>query len=372
MALQRVDLVVLYCGQGMANVIELYDSSLKVPDVLIICDFGGSQYVKDEVVDYVMLSLGSMQQANIACTIISHQDEDHWSFLPSLTDRIKRINSVVKIGQVYKGGELWGCSASSAVKEFATLSGSEVRSFTSNETSFGDSNAVPVPIYVYESFSMYLILSNLSNVSRGFKNATSAVVMGVIGGNQAFVLPGDSTVLTMDRVNEVVTTFKAGSSGWSWPDIKTLSVPHHGSIRTSANNAEQNDLHTITQFAEVMGAKSVNVSAGWDNQFHHPNINILNVFEPHLSKEWPGHRYTAYVPVKNQWETYPSEQDTTDGIYTTVRTFHPCFGAAIDFVFEVVQVDGVETVVMTPKQFCISAREKPDDLIIAPAPKELL
>jgi hypothetical protein len=387
MALKRVDLVVLYCGQGMANLIELYKSSDAVPDALVLCDFGVDGFDKQrdlsktKPVNYLVDKLKEMKGVapggpNIACTVISHQDGDHWSLLPPFVDAVKATSGLnVTMGTIYCGGERWSTRADNAVATFAQLAGipSPVLEFEPDETAFGDPKQMPAALYSFDNFSLYLIFSNLSELKGAtkddiVKNATSAVVMGVFEGN-AFLLPGDSTVLTMNAVTKIVEAYKAGGVG-VWPEMRALGVPHHGAVRTFTGDSAYSDFSVGKRFAKTMRGRSINVSAGWKNSHHHPNIDVIWVFRKYTALEWIKHQYVAFHPTDNDWSV---SDETTDGIFSTIDTLaDPPRIQNWSFSFKKTVIAGVETVVMTPRAFDVQALDAPpaDTIPIAPAPDE--
>lgn len=384
MALDRASLVVLYCDQGMANVVELYKTTSDVPDALVLCDFGVDKFstyrdhATKKAVKYVVDQLDAMKAAkkpnDIACTIISHQDGDHWSMLPALVEAIGKAKLKLELGPVYCGGLEWSKAANKAVADYAAVKDkkpAKLLEFEDDETAFANPKKPEKPLYQFDDFKLYLLLSNLSDLGTNptddiVKNATSAVILGMLG-KSGFVLPGDATARTMNSVNKLVEAVLKAKV-FEWPGIEALGVPHHGSVRTFTSDKKYSNFKFGELFAKLMNARSVNASAGFENQHKHPSNKVIDTFKKYTKIEWKSHRYVSYDRDAAQWTR---SKATKDGIFTTNDALKtPPTTHNWSFDFKTTVVEGVETVVMTPRRFGeeVLAADRPDDIPIAPAP----
>jgi len=350
---RKVDLDVLYCGQGMANWIEIYDEDETddAPSATILIDLGRDRADKSpgsetKPVDYIIRRLKAMvaqgRTPSIDYSFISHQDEDHWKLLPLLTARIKAEALAVEIGDISYGGSLWADSALKALTDFAALVDppATVRPYLANSSDFKD------PPEVGEEYSIgdvyiRLLVSNITAIGTTrtsiVKNATSAVMV-IEFRETTFVLPGDATVQTLAVINGYLEAYESTTLPKPLHACFIVALPHHGSRATFEKGKKAKpDFEIGKQFAKLVGADGVPASAGYMNKHKHPNIFVFEVFEPYLTDEFDDHTIVAYGPIIG-WTQYISSKN---GKFTTVNTLDdPPSVGNVTFTIWTDEVDG--------------------------------
>jgi hypothetical protein len=330
---KRVTLVVLYCGQGMANWIEILDKTQSddAPSATMLIDFGRDRFSKDArsktiAVDYVIGRLQAMRTAgrtpSIDFTVISHQDHDHWALIRPLTTRLLADVPDVRLGPIVRGGAMWSSYAQTYLGEYAAASVNpkpKVVRFNDNASDYKSPPAVR-RLATFGDVYLNLLISNLTGLGTSrediIKNATSAVMV-VEFNNYSFVLPGDATSHTIIAMNELLAkylkTTKPKPLGTCW----ALGLPHHGSYRTFVDESQSDVFTPGKAFAKLVDPKSVPASAGYHNRHHHPNIDVFNVFEPYLAKTFDMHSIVAFHPFMDMFVKFlPSKT----GKFTTLTT----------------------------------------------------
>ena len=114
----RITLRALWCDQGMAHLLQAYDTAeAQAPTKLMLIDFGAETMFKSKVlkinlaapaVTAVVESLFRQQEAGLTpkldYVLISHQDTDHWSLLNYLMDAVNELKAADESGT----NHLWG------------------------------------------------------------------------------------------------------------------------------------------------------------------------------------------------------------------------------------------------------------------------
>jgi hypothetical protein len=347
----KAKVVLLFCGQGMATLVEVYlgGDFNAAPDHLVLVDFGGNTHQGEDewgvpAADYVVDKLKQQQKTHgysaFDYVIISHQDNDHWLLLPSLTEAIEKAEEASDLHRpslfgIYAGGTMWGPRAKQAVQSFLATT------FDVNYEDEFKFNAPYLSHYtaktkrnalgrlarfpdVDASDTIYLrVLVSCLPISSGgpdlVKNGSSAVVV-LENGTQAVVLPGDATWHTMGHINGMKNVWTKGLL----PQVIGLEVPHHGALRTSVENYSKKrkrddfDWTIITNFAAKMKPFLVGASAGPYSSHRHPVKEVLDILNPSRSK-LVDHTYVAYVFDKDKWKGLSTKKE----VHTTVQAIKP-------------------------------------------------
>lgn len=336
-ALTRV--AILFCGQGMATLIEYYPDGDKdsVPTQLVLVDFGGNQRYAEIASAYVVEKLQAQASGGIdpffTAVVISHQDGDHLSLLPSLQTGIKDGGIEVRCDNWYAGGTAWSAANKKKVESFAAMLTDDDEEydlafngpFNSNYTGAKKRADVGHLANFGKTF-IRVVISGLKLSSGGediIRNASSSVV-AVENGEWSMILPGDATYHTMARVNDF---YKVWKSTPLIPTVFALEIPHHGALRTAVENytaktpLAELDFSIINKFSSNLAPQEVVASAGIRNNHNHPIKEVLDVFTTVRTNSY-SQNYVAYVFDKKKskkvegWEEF----STKKGIATTVRT----------------------------------------------------
>ncbi|TFG89428.1 MAG: MBL fold metallo-hydrolase, partial [Hyphomicrobiales bacterium] len=114
MTTARFSLRALWCDQGMAHMLETYDSNeATAPSGLALVDFGAETMFKSSVLrtniaapavttilNMLILQVQAGLPPKLDYVVISHQDTDHWSLLNYLMDAVDKIELPMKVGKI--------------------------------------------------------------------------------------------------------------------------------------------------------------------------------------------------------------------------------------------------------------------------------
>ena len=318
--MSRTIVTMLYCGQGMMTLVEGYDeASSQSADFLALIDCGGNAQEASKGLCYVADKVKARKHLDLV--VISHQDRDHVGLLGVLGPLIPgcmspRPAEKMRKGQIFHGGDDWSPTNKETLRRFAQDVGADIPvPLKSKDSIYGKAQFGPLGGSSSGSVQLRLLISNLSATSMR-KNSTSAVVV-VDTGSYRVVLPGDATHETMRAINRL----EKRDLDQIRP-VTALSLPHHGSLTTSA---EGSSLAILEKFAQIsMAPKHVCVSAGPENRYYHPAKAVVDSFTTVLGSKIANHGYVVYVTspmasrkrILEHWDTVP----TTKGIWSTVSS----------------------------------------------------
>ena len=313
---EKVDVHVLYCAQGMTNWIEYFaDENDTEPSMMAIVDLGGKGSLEPyRASNFIAERLKGFAKKNrkIRIALISHQDNDHWLLIGPFVDAIDGLG--VTIGKIWMGGEGWGNPGKNAVeklREATNTTASKFAGFCS------DYDGHDTQIAKEGNCRIRIIVSNAPATDKGsgmYENGTSAMVAVELGGNSV-VLPGDATYETMDFADPI---FKAKDGP---KPCYGLSLPHHGSLRTCVTGYARDedianmDFSYVTTFRENLKAKQLVASSGYHNTHKHPLIEIINIFEKYVSAKDTKHYIQAFEFTSYEWYIYPKSTPVWTTLY---------------------------------------------------------
>ena len=336
---QRVILDGLWCGQGMANMVRVFDRTDVDPnttpaDWLCLFDFGsGGLSASRKVlgitppVKFVMDQLELQQSAGrtprIELMLISHQDRDHWALLGELDAQIVERGMTVEVGKMMLSGSNWRDSSERAVGKFAARTAdpdNDVTWYDGEYSSYYDpSNSAPV--LSLGDLELWMLVTNVAtNDSKEDieRNCSSAVVLLrlKLRFNQytSFILPGDATWETFARLQEIMGAWKNNPL----PAVYAASVPHHGALRTMNRNSsvDDPDLSDLVWFTGYTRPTSIYASAGIYNTHSHPYRVVLEVMGRYTSaRQFQPRPIVVFNGGSGEFELI---QNMRDNIYTTV------------------------------------------------------
>jgi len=319
---ERVEVDLLYCGQGMANWIEYFADNTewtnKTPSMLVLVDLGGDGINSDLAPKYIAKRIAEIKAAvgatpSIRAAVFSHQDSDHWSLIDTFLTALG-TNGItdLKIDQIWRGGKLWKQGALDAVERLRAATDSTVTAFEDNSTDYEGQQDY---IAAEGNCSVRLVIANgpCKLKSGGMmENGTSAVIAVEMPGN-AVILPGDATWETMDFVNEIYEDEDQP------PPCYGLSLPHHGSLRTSVRGytkkkkVEKMGWQFVDAFVDNIKAQQIGASAGYLNTHEHPMLEIIKRFEKYATEVVGEHYLQVFNFTAQEWQK--PVRDTT--VWTT-------------------------------------------------------
>lgn len=328
MATGKIDVVFLHCDQGMGTLVRIFDTSDKLAHLALL-DLGsesGSKKYSDSAINSVIRALKQMEKDKKTPTIdlllVSHQDFDHWSLLPSLLAKIQAEIPACEVGDIYYGGTRWRKKATEAIEEWENEFGVSAEAFARETTDYGTPGKKGL-IKNIDGVLFHLLCANVP-VSRSAqdleRNGTSAVVAVAFGGVTA-VIPGDATADTVGWINDnVFAPWKKKGKANPVQPCRALGAPHHGALRTIASNfvsTSRAKLDVASTFAKNVAAENVVASAGWYSKFNHPYKEVMEVLAVKADTDAGEHDFVWYVGSKKKWK---QEEDSERGIYTTITT----------------------------------------------------
>jgi Metallo-beta-lactamase superfamily len=306
---EHVEVSLLYCGQGMTNWIEYFPTDTartqNLPSMLVLVDLGGdhdaaADHIVDRIVAIKALK-GSTPQ--IDTVVFSHQDQDHWSLIDSFLAKLKAKKITdLKVGEILRGGAEWKQGALDAVERLrAATTKKMVGEFPPDSTDYEGENS---DIIKKGTCRVRLLIANApcKLKSGGMReNGTSAVVVVEIGG-QSVILPGDATWETMDAIEGTYAHKDKPKPCFG------LSVPHHGSLRTSVKGytkkkkVEKMGWQYVETFVDNIEAKQIGASSGYLNSHNHPMTEIIEAFELFATASDPLHYLQTFSFEDQAWE----------------------------------------------------------------------
>ena len=152
------------------------------------------------------------------------------------------------------------------------------------------------------------------------RNGTSAV-LGIQFGGVFVVIPGDATADTCGWINDnVFDKWKKAGKGNPVSPCRALGAPHHGALRTIADNfisTSRAKLGIATKFAKYVSAENVVASAGWYSKFKHPYKSVMLLLAVNADADRAEHDFVWYDDTEADWKHV---EDDERGIYTTITT----------------------------------------------------
>jgi hypothetical protein len=326
-AITHVEIVVLHCDQGMGTLLKVYDDSV-MNDLayLALFDLGSDSkdwFFTNDALDTVMAALEEKYDHKLNALLISHQDYDHWSLLPNLRGMIDKSTwkKQFKLGQIYRGGLKWGADPSAEfdtwVKDYK-VSGITWTDYVTDYTPAG--KAGEITNYEDEVF-IQLVIVNTPSRRKGedlIRNGSSIVACVNYAGNRV-LLPGDATSETLDAINDLWDAWD--NKGKQLPIVPciVLGVPHHGALRTIADNynSKKPRLNIAEAFAENVEARRLAASAGFVVKYAHPSKRVLETLWTYRKDKEAAHDFVAYVEDKANWYQF---HGVKSGLFTTIDT----------------------------------------------------
>lgn len=321
MTATAADIVVLHCDQGMGTLVRIWEDVMGTEELtyLVLLDLGteGSAKRFDGLaVDHVIYALKKMDDPMLDLVVISHQDRDHWSLLPTLLARIQTEVSTCKLGRYYKGGLYWKKTASKVVKQFGDHFGVTCKPWTDTVGNYyRPKKNNPGNIGVFAGVAFRLLTVNADS-TKSEENGTSAVVVVDFGGSRG-IIPGDATSQTLSEINSIVKDWEKQNGENPIRPCYIMSAPHHGALFTISDNFTTTNpkLKTATKFAQNTQTEWLAASAGYLSKFSHPFKNVMKLLGYKVGAGATSHDFVWYDDAKAKWKQVPA---TKQNIFTTV------------------------------------------------------
>ncbi|HWG24170.1 hypothetical protein [Actinospica sp.] len=378
--------MILYCGQGMTTLVEIYDDGVvkDSADYLALIDCGGTSDGGQLAVDYVAKKILDKKDAVLNLLVISHQDADHVQLLSKLEDKLSGTKAT--LAQAVLGGSNWSNTNIGTVESFVELmemDTDELEFDAPKRSDYKKATKRSELKYIDKHGDTYfrVLISGLAITGTGrtadiVRNASSAMVV-VENGSYSVFLPGDATHQTMDAATDVIDAKRN-----LIPRVVGLEIPHHGALRTAVEDyyarGEPDDFNwrRIKGFAEALSADWVVASAGPKNSHRHPVREVLNVFDDWLITI-DKHGYNAYVFDRNGGTTSKgwTNYETTNAKSCTIQEYNLDTGV---YQYGDIEIRLTKPGILAPKEmvrFIPRARSgalglEEDLVVFAPAPPQ--
>lgn len=316
--------MVLFCGQGMTTLVEVYDSGdpTSAPNYLALVDCGGNVAEGQTATTYIADKVAAKADKKLDAVLISHQDQDHVLLLDQLGKKLAAKGCTGE--RIFVGGISWEKHNQAKVKRFVKTLGIPAKKVGFDAPFSSDYEDVDKRTDLgywakYQNVYIRVLVSGLSVTGKDdiVKNSSSAVLV-VENGAYSMVLPGDATYQTMEAANDILDVKNL------IPKVIGLEIPHHGALRTAVEDyyakgkPKDFDFSIINSFAANIAPQVVVASAGPRNTHNHPMEEVLQVFESTLGTAG-AHGYVAYEFKAAEWWNYG---DVKKDLYCTVRTLH--------------------------------------------------
>lgn len=301
MAVGKVDISVIFVGQGQCTLVEIFDKS-PTPKLLhlLLFDCGtnkGSEHIDDNL-EYIVNKASSRSAAGFDCIFLSHSDTDHTNKVKEVLEAIiKKIKTKkLVIGKVcYAGARANyfknGYNILDFMEPYCT---SKITALDSNYCKYDDTTEeITENLWATtdEVVSIKGIVANalsedpdwtendedVSGTTPEAKNQIS-LVCGLFYTQASYIICGDATNTTMAAVN---SAFDTSSDVFKYNHMST--VPHHGSRRTGLKVArgkdpEQDNIDVVKAFSKLLNSQTFTISAY--EKHRHPSLQLMNLFVP--------------------------------------------------------------------------------------------
>lgn len=290
----KVEITVLDVGQGMGNLIRVFNGNTVIAVILVDLGNKGNAPDKQALINNLVTKIeANSSTPKLTALVVSHKDRDHWNLLLRLSQELRKKG--VSANQLYIGGLGWEAWRRKEIIEIAQNLSAPPITASDPWPSEIPQNLQVLP----DSFSNYRVpwistLRNLadnvrvrvlcSNIATGngnqvTPNSTSAVVVIEILSNGArtatAILPGDATGATLNYIREQI--FSMATPRQLQPCM-FLSVPHHGASASLADNG----MGEVS--AEWLGTelnpRILAASAGANDGYKHPYKRVMGFFGP--------------------------------------------------------------------------------------------
>lgn len=318
----KVKVTMLAVGQGMSNLIEVYDANGKMEQLMLVdCGGDGAQYphVRDCIWRILLamkkraMAMGkSSEHRHIDLVVLSHQDKDHHSIIKEILKQ--QSKGTVSVGEYWKFDE-WYCRPRRSYIEcrdaIKAVTDADNVCTLPDGSAYGEDGTLLWHLYASDKVCLTYLYAN----ARGgdSNNTVSAVIQLELRfpGKPIyrFLFPGDPTTQTMNLI-----------SGLTLPkgyEIDYMSAPHHGSIITC-------DRNSLDAFLAKLQVREMVVSAGENNGYGHPHKTFMEIAESKIRSKCEAH--SCY------YNTTDGRDDRKYGIKKTAKSLYTTFVPEIQYI----------------------------------------
>jgi hypothetical protein len=303
MAVTDIQFHVLDVGQGSCNYIEVFDGDDVLYNLLIDLGTNSNQAIAKDNLEWLRGRIVAHKQY-LDVLIITHGDTDHYNMIAKILPAFGDPDNE-QIGMVRYGGPDWryGDGLIDTLKRYAKpvnpakplskKNPADVAGFDPEQTSFSKVKKTYYwdPIWeTDEGVKLQLIIANVPHpkdpddmeVEQAFDAIainTKSVIAALEWNGVWTIATGDATAAAMGAVNTLLT----GVTESDLPDCFMLTMPHHGSRRTTYNLSNANNepspaaKNVVGNFLKRFHPSTVSISAGFKDH-HHPSMLMTDQF----------------------------------------------------------------------------------------------
>jgi hypothetical protein len=279
---------VLDVGQGSCNYVEIVDGTgAVIHNMLIDLGTNSAQKIATDNLNWLTKRIENRADPRIDVVILTHGDTDHYNMMLKLLPALNPA-ATSRIGMVRYGGTLLRYKIGNtylinALKKYCA----DIATFTPVQTSYDKIKKTWKPIWSAgpnpDDPKLRLIVANTPH-PRDYKPTgesinTKSVVTALKWEGYWMIASGDATATTIAAVNDILT----GVTNADLPDAFLLTMPHHGSRKTTYDLVKANDLpgddarKVIDDFLGTFKPMTMAVSAG-EKHHHHPSMLMVEQF----------------------------------------------------------------------------------------------
>ncbi|MEA3012167.1 MAG: hypothetical protein QOD42_712 [Sphingomonadales bacterium] len=312
MATATVKFHVLDVGQGACNYVEILNGQGAVTNNLLI-DLGTNssqaiatanlQWLRDKII---------ANNRYLDVLIITHGDTDHYNMIAKILPAFGQPNHQ-QIGMTRYGGPAWRYGGGGLIttlagytvlRDLQDQASANIGGFTPSQTGYDEAtDPVWTPIWAAAQAAteprLQLIVANtphprdpVSMAKKQSMNAeainTKSVVLTLQWGDYWILATGDATSTTLAEINEILELADQDT----FPRTFMLTLPHHGSRKTTYDLKNANDIPdfdaraVVSEFLDIFEPITMSISAG-EKRHHHPSMYMILQFSGKLTAADP-------------------------------------------------------------------------------------
>ncbi|MCE8005943.1 MBL fold metallo-hydrolase [Aestuariivita sp.] len=292
---------VLDVGQGACNYVEIRDTTGAVTHNMLI-DLGTNSQFAIATANVQWL-IGKIEANNnyLDLLLLTHGDTDHYNLVSRLLPAFGEPDHD-KIGLVRYGGPRWRYGRGALITTLTAYT-ADIGGFAPCQSSFDPNTEAWAPIWpavpVDGEPRLQLILadtphphdpSSMYETPRRTMNAeainSKSVVTALQWDDYWILATGDATSTTLAAINE---HFELAHTD-DYPTTFMLTLPHHGSRKTTYDLKRANDLPdfdarwAVSDFLDLFKPITISISAG-EKRHHHPSLYMIRQFADALTND---------------------------------------------------------------------------------------
>jgi hypothetical protein len=351
MATHKVDFSVLDVGQGSCNYVEIFDEGGALTNNLLI-DLGTNSSQAIAAANLKLLRERIIARGRyLDVLILTHGDTDHYNMIASILEAFGPP-AANQIGMVRYGGPSWryakGRLITTLKKYTAPLNGvTNLLPFTASQTGY-DATKNPVWSSIWKAGDedaapkLHLIVANTPNPEKDPADLTKrqsmhpeavntrSVVAGLEWDRYWIIATGDATATTLADINNILAMADVSS----FPKTFMLTLPHHGSRKTTYNLKKASlvpkdeNRAVVNSFLDKFSPRTISISAA-EKTHHHPSMYMIRQFADKMVPKdpfWWDEKLAIEQHFLTSWIDLTITPDMSDPpwparwLYATTRT----------------------------------------------------